>query len=63
MKWGWPPRSRAREAERHAEAAEAALAITREQHRKALQLANEARKIKRENGFTNAIRAAMGVGQ
>lgn len=47
--------------EREADEAERRLAEARATHAQVLRIAAESGRIKRENGFTEAIRSAMGV--
>lgn len=62
MKW-WPRSIRARweQLEHEADQAEHRLAEAKAQHTKASSIAAERERIRRVNGFTEAIRAAMGV--
>ena len=59
----WPSSTKKRLAqlEREADEAERRLAEARAEHARVLRLAAEGRQIKRANGFTEAVREAMGV--
>lgn len=61
MTWVWLPWKRWQQAEIRADEAEAALAEAWVQHDRAKKLAAEARRLQHSNGFTEAIRSAMGV--
>lgn len=61
MNWDWLPWRRWQEAERMADDAEAALADALVQHSRAKEIASESRRLQHSNGFTDAIRSAMGV--
>ena len=58
MKWPW---ERWREAELEAEKAERDRDRAKQEHASVERLAAESRRISKANGFTDAIRAAMGV--